>query len=243
MERQTLQDTVDHLYATFDRYKPGGRVMGCPCCVAEGDIEQLHGRPLRDVEVSALQQYLPKAMTTWGTEGDFMYFVPRLLEWFATSPSGDSPDRYYLALKLKASGWATWAVEERTAVEDFLGALWRYVLDHYAPYPEGHWIGGVLEVIAALTDVGPYLDEWNRNESVSALRHLASFIYSSLRVQTDGTVLVRPNPNAAQIAAWILNGRTLERLEQGYLAHSAEEWAPIVAETSDYLRRAYTSNS
>jgi hypothetical protein len=81
-----------------------------------------HEIGLRHLPVEVLDEYLPKAISTWGNLDNFKYFVPRLLELLVTTWSTDT---YYLFLGFKKADWLNWPTAESNAVHEFFLAALR----------------------------------------------------------------------------------------------------------------------
>jgi hypothetical protein len=227
-----LQEAIEHLYTVFAQYRPRRPVHGCPCCTPEYDQERLNTIPLRELPPDLLDSYLRNAMTTWGTEEDFKYFLPRLLEWFAA----DTPrvDEYFLGVKIgKSAGWAEWLTAEREAVLAFFRALWAKVLASQ----EDFWlVGDILDVLVALgVDPRPYLEQlWQQ----AACRPLAYVVNRCVQYDQRRGVMRLGDGRWSGITPFLRDPRTLACLEDGYLTHSGEDWAPEVSDAADALRAA-----
>lgn len=113
-------EIIENLYSAFSCYPRPDKVMGSPISVEEGADRHLLSAPLRSVDIP--DEYLFKAMSTWGTEDDFKYFLPRILElWFlGFGPYGSS----VFFSKILSSGWDEWTDEQKQAFEAYLIAKW-----------------------------------------------------------------------------------------------------------------------
>ncbi len=218
-----LEAAIEDLYEVFAKYRPEGRIEGCPCCTPEWEQERLNTIPLRELPADLLEFYLGKAMSTWGIEADFKYLLPRLLEIFATPAS--SLDEYFLQVKLSDAGWSDWPRVEQKAVLAYFAALWPQAISSLADYPDR-----LLDVLVHLTNLPPFFEQWWRMQSAAALLNLARFVYPAVTYAPDrGT-------KWPGLLPFLRDSRTLAMLEDGYLAHAGEEWAPEVAESADLLR-------
>lgn len=122
-----LEQSVEYLYETFSTYPLVPKMSGCPCCVSETDKENLHIRPLRDLEEHDLLRYVFKALTTWGNVDDFKHFLPRILEIYAKGGFIAYTDT--LLGKLEYGKFGTWPEHEREAVEAFLWQWWQHCIE------------------------------------------------------------------------------------------------------------------
>lgn len=174
-EEQALNDAVEELYKVFSGYPVAPKIEGCPCCVSEEDESSLHRTSLREMTAEDLRRYATKALTTWGTENDFKYFLPRLFE-LVTEKEGIvyEIDLAILFGKLEYAHWNTWPSQEHAVVRDYLEALWLFVLS--VPM-EAVTIDEYLCAIGqAEEELSHYLTVWQNLRSDTALNHLVEFV-------------------------------------------------------------------
>ncbi len=173
--QQKLAEAVESLYDVFACYPLAQYVEGCPCCVSADDEEKLHRQPLRNLTADELSRYAFKAMTTWGAVEDFKHFLPRLFELVTAEESiTDEIDVEVLFGKLTYAKWQQWSLQEQKAIQDYLDALWRYLLS--CP-PESITIDSFICAYGqAVDDLAPYLDTWANTRTVFALRHYFAFL-------------------------------------------------------------------
>lgn len=74
--------------------------------------------PLRDLTDDQIGAYAGSAMLTIGSEEDYNYFVPRILELAVHAPFwiGTAPEQ--LAERLEMAGWRSWPADQRAAIID-----------------------------------------------------------------------------------------------------------------------------
>jgi hypothetical protein len=86
--REDLRTAVENVYTVFARHRPNDSIEYCSHCVGADDARALHDVPLRDLTADHLRRFAWMAMSTWGEEGDFLHFLPRILELFALRAAG-----------------------------------------------------------------------------------------------------------------------------------------------------------
>ena len=128
-----LADAIANLYHVFARYHLGGPVTGCPCCTSPADDALLRSKPLRVLSGDDLSRYAQKAITTLGSEVDLKHFLPRLLELAALEGNIGSTNLEIAMGKLVLAEFPRWPEVEKTAVEQFLRALWRQTIGRFPP--------------------------------------------------------------------------------------------------------------
>jgi hypothetical protein len=216
--------TIDSVYAAFAHVRRPARVTGCPHCVAPDEDRPLLDRPLRSLTADDLGRYAAKALTTWGDEEDFRYFLPRLLD-CARSGAFAYPDPEIVFGKLALAGWQDWAAGERSAIEAFLTGWWAGTLARHPSRPEA---GVVLCCLGATgADLDPFLDRWGRLTSADEVRHLHSFVLHEVR-WVDGPRLTnafwdRESTAYGQVVTWLTGGRAAAAVETAFTTETRED--------------------
>ncbi len=239
-----LHAAIEALYAAFARYPLRPRVEGCPCCVDEGDVERLHGRPLRALTADDLGNYAFSALYTWGTLDDFKHFLPRLLELVAHEPEW-WVDPEVVTGRLSYAGWRDWPEPERAAIEAYFGALWRFVLVADPGEAGARHIAvgsGLCAIAQAADELGPFLDQWRRacHEETAALWHLARYVNGNAAAlfqkgKLDGSFWREREGPMGRVIAWLLDPLTAAALERGFFEHHAAPFAGDLAAGVDNL--------
>lgn len=97
-----LTSSVEALYARLARHRPHGRIKISPLKDPR-DIDQLHRKPLRALTADDLSVYAFSAVSTMGTETDFLYFLPRIVELLLQEGVVGAADFELLGHKVTAS--------------------------------------------------------------------------------------------------------------------------------------------
>jgi hypothetical protein len=119
---------IEALYVAFSHRPRPRAIEGCPCCVGRAREEALLSRPLRAVGADILGFYAFKAMTTFGSEEDFLYFLPRILELEARGEPLGATSLELLMRKVHRVLPAC-TDDERIALRGWAEALWDAVID------------------------------------------------------------------------------------------------------------------
>lgn len=171
----SYEEIIENLYSAFSCYPRPDKVMGSPISVEEGADKQLLSAPLRSVDIP--DEYLFKAMSTWGTEDDFKYFLPRILElwFFSFGPYGST----VFFSKIFSSGWETWTDEQKQAFEAYLLAKWESATT--GPYYCLFTIGELCEHLGLFIDNFSALAEawgkkWVEDENEDVFEELVRYI-------------------------------------------------------------------
>jgi hypothetical protein len=228
-ESPALRDAIERLYELFAKYPLPADTKPCPCCHTPDDEASLRAKPLRDLKAEQLDKYAGDALLVWGDVNVFKHFLPRIFELVVIIPDAAYafPNPEIVFSKFLHGEWRTWPKEEQAAVERFLHAVWEEVLN--TPPPAGistdleSWLCSIGQ---CEDDLSPYLDQWMRDESLSACLELSSLLLSSAVARTG---------NRGRNAFW--NGR-----EAQYAQLKAWATSPAVVEKLR-LAEAHWSNS
>ena len=212
---------LERVYAAFANHTLGEAMAVWRPDVTETDVAAL-SRPVRTVTPEAIDRWLPRAVTTWGTAEDLRALIPRTLELFASGRLTSSPE--ILFTKLRVAGVHTWTVEEQAAVEDLITAVWLAGLVTH-PSATGHPAWRLLVGLAELGDeLSPFLDDWllmlgsAAPERATARRHLQDLVAAVARQEAVGAGVAglfwTPRPaEVARLETWLASPFTTSQLD------------------------------
>jgi hypothetical protein len=232
-----LRVAIGGLYESFAGYPLREKITFCPCCGTEEEEASLHSAPLNELSMATIAPYARGASwATWGKLQDFKHFVPRLLELivFNRPPFGIWPELEFLFRRLrcfdglKDPPWEEWPATERSAIDVFLRAWWRFVLAHHDPTnsmvfvptddpqcPVEHYVHGpqlALTWIAyAAKDIAPYAAILVEDGDTTPLKNLIDLIdhfSDSLNLDTERAA------QAIQIRQGLTSAASVERLQE-----------------------------
>src|SRR3546814_12810324 len=97
------------------------------CCVGTRNVDVLLTTPLRDITGEALWRYVSGVYYTIGSDRDFRYLLPRILE-ISVSDPGNANNQEIVLNKLGLARWRSWAPDEQRAVTERLDAWFERAL-------------------------------------------------------------------------------------------------------------------
>jgi hypothetical protein len=183
-----LQSAIDGLYEVFSRYPLPEFTDPCLHCHTLEDEAKLHAKPLRELGEENLRDYMCDALSTWGDVDTFKHLLPRLFELYVSTPNANYKliDPEIMFNKLRYGKWRTWSSEEQAAVECFLYAVWKQILDDPPLELQIDDMEAWLCTIAQCEDdLDPYLNKWIEDNRVSANLALSSLLLTSAVVQAQ----------------------------------------------------------
>ncbi|WP_424950996.1 hypothetical protein [Deinococcus sp.] len=216
-----LEKAVAGLYRAFADVPRPRQVTGCThCCISEEELARLVSVPREALTADELETYSSNLLTTVGSEADFRYFLPRILELVAHGELQRMGVGWELQ-SLRSLPWTTWPGEQVDAVQAYLLAWWRQALS------EGKGDDGHLAILSEIGPAGEFqrsLDAWLTLNRL-AIIHLAEFIHEHITRLALGKAWneIATRETARCLYGWLRSGPPAHALEQ---AHDADPSAP-----------------
>jgi hypothetical protein len=130
-----LQLSIERLYEAFSHESRPSAVAGCPCCLTEDEYRTLVAKDLRELSPDELTDYGSCALLTVGSESDFRYFLPRILE-ISVHDSFWWPGPEVVAQKIAMIGWNGFAPHQQEALLNLLDGVFQSILQTDEPGDE-----------------------------------------------------------------------------------------------------------
>ena len=165
-----LSETLDGVYRAFAFPAPAV-IEGCPCCLSTRGVDVLLTTPLRELSGQQLWRYVSGAFLTVGSEDDFRYLLPRILDISVSDPRNANDPEIVIG-KLALANWRGWSAKEQTVVEEFLNAWFEWALAQDLAEADDGWIGTEAEsVLCGAARAGLPLQRWliRLNDPIAAL--------------------------------------------------------------------------
>ena len=191
---RALAEAIDNLYAIFSQYPLPSNTKPCPCCHSAEDAELLVGAPLKELQWEHLGKYSKEALMVWGDLECYKHFLPRIFELALTSGEWhQTPTPEAVFHILQYGEWRSWPQGEQQAIRKMLQAVWLTVRSN-RPIEDGcidvdQWL---CCISTCEKDLMPYLEEWLRDESLSAAWALASLILCTTIAYTSSETTHAP---------------------------------------------------
>jgi hypothetical protein len=134
-----IQHLVETAYRNFETDTPKV-IEGCPCCLDGKGIDALLANPLRHLTSDEIWPYVSGVFFTLGSERDFKYLLPRILD-IAVSDPASSIDPEIILGKVGLARWQRWPARERKIIEDFVDAWFELALIRDMADAEDDWLG------------------------------------------------------------------------------------------------------
>lgn len=218
---ESLQDATAQLYLAFAGY--GEETLSTAWEKQLAGFDILATTPLSQLSVTDLSPFIQN-FAIYDDSGQILRrFLPRILELCI-----DGYHRWAMPLKsifeaLNFADWQFWSVLERRSIENFLRALWLHHLHDVSPAGTISSINTLLEAIASVMDIQPFLDVWLDIPERNATAHIAS-------------LTVYGNKNAYDMRHWLSQAETLQRIEAAFWDCGDTERAAMFAKAAEYLR-------
>jgi hypothetical protein len=154
---ERVHQALEAIYQEFAASVPVV-IEGCPCCIATRGVDVLLTTPLRHLTGQELWRYVSGVFYTVGSERDFRYLLPRILEVSIVDPYAALDPEIVLG-KLGLANWRSWSPAERQSVEEFIDAWFELALARdLARTDEGE--GETANVLCGAARAGFSLSRW-----------------------------------------------------------------------------------
>jgi hypothetical protein len=237
-----MEAAISELYRIFEPYRLDDDFTGCEHCVSPVDSQHLASIPLQELTVADIDRYAFKAMTTWGTEFNFKYFLPRVLELAFEDYLGFNFPEVLLG-KLAYAKWGLWPALERDAVCNFLDSFWLHQLHSHGDFPRDERIRIALGGLAKACDsIIPYLTVWSDQRAELPTLHLAQLVTDSAdEIMTTGSIELwgKPTPHCTELVRWLTSDKPLFLLDA--FRDTIRTTFPMVLAQLDGIRAAISN--
>ena len=238
-----LAASISRLYTAVAPYRLRPHMDAYPCCVYDRDQRRVSSQSLRALTVADLEKYAFKAMSTWGDDRDFRHFLPRLFELQALE--GLAPwDVEILFGKLAYAHWRTWPEAEQRAVEEYLAAVWQYLLvSRESDIVIDEYLCGIAQ---AVDDLSPFLSVWEQGDHPTAVRNFIAFVDSNRdATQVQHGILNNPfwkghEEQRQQVFSWLVDPLTHRRLRESRAVQTDEGLGDELARVAIWLSKVGT---
>ena len=217
-----LAAAVQQVYVAFTDEPRPLRVTGCTnCCISEEELARLVEVPREELSADDLASYSSNVPDTVGTETDFKYFLPRILELVA-SVHLQRIGAGWEVRRLKYTDWTTWPADQVQAIRAYLMAWWLEVLSEGDMGEDEHLVH--IGEVESITEFRHYLDVW-LTAGRPALGQLAEFIHQNITQLALGRKwdAFATDESVAALYQWLRSGPPARALKQ---AHDDDPTAP-----------------
>lgn len=214
---ERLVNSIEALYNTFAKYQCGPKIIGSPL-IEDKDLKQWNRRvfkkPLRQLDENDLGQFVDSAIFTWGTARDYKHFLPRIFELTALfrTPSYE----IWIAFdKLKHEEFDNWPLNELEAIDEYLIALWEYILNDNSERAEREFKGYFSSIANIHSNFSELLNIWDKSESKAGIKHLANFIVdeqTTLFKRRKISGFYDRKDNAEEFIAWLVSDQVQNKI-------------------------------
>lgn len=143
-------------------------LSSCDCCHPDSEKQNLLSTPLNQLSGVLLEDFIFSAFNTIGTEEDFKYFLPRVLELIAQDEFGDFCDLGLVGDKLAQANYKTWPENLADSVDRMLRSIWRDVFLKQEVDETKDLDGYLCLVGNAGVDIKLYLDDLFKAPKIAA---------------------------------------------------------------------------
>ena len=243
---ERLENSVENLYETFEKYHSGPTMSGSP---NYDDLRTwnrlIFKKPLRELDEDDLSRFTGKAITTWGNANDYKHFLPRIFELTAELKT---PYEIWIAFeKLNLAEWNNWTENEQKVIHEFMISLWEFIVNNDSEKAEWEFKDYFSSVAHFYPKFSDLLDIWTESKSKAGIKHLAEFIVSEQTTLFDRKKISGfhdKKENSDELINWILSDEILNKVQQKYFEYETDKisekisWAEQIITTE---RKKYST--
>jgi hypothetical protein len=137
-----LQKAIAGLYEAFACEPKPSAIDGCRCCIEDKHVKVLLSKPLRSLTPDDLSNYAQSIFLTVGSESDFKYFLPRILEILVTE-NGWWPSPEVVGRSIAYSDWSRFSAAQQNAILLFLREVLLSLIEARNGWGIDEWICGI----------------------------------------------------------------------------------------------------
>lgn len=205
-----LQKAIAGLYEAFSCESKPTVIDGCDCCITENEIGVLLSKSLRSLTPDDLGRYAQSVFLTVGSEADFKYFLPRILEILATE-DGWWPSSEIVGKAISKS-WSCFSVAQQNSLLSFFTEILISLIESKNGSAIDGWICGIAR---GVPDLQPYLNLIEKNPSA-----LVAFYEENSEPLSKGRLgnsfWDKESPNEKILLDWFQSGRIKELISTTY---------------------------
>ena len=149
-----LRTTIAELYRAFNEVPRPRTIPACPCCVTQDEINILLSKALPEICSQELDNYASSVFLTAGSDEDFHYFLPRILD-LLSARFGSLTEREVVGRAIATFGWTKFGAREKEALIAYLDAVLTEAME--APTPDGDLID---EWLCCVSHFLPHWDKY-----------------------------------------------------------------------------------
>ena len=198
---------IDAVYDAFSDVERPRFVDACPCCMTADECDTLTSKPLRELSSDELNEYSGDAMLTVGSEDDYSYFLPRILELSIADDSEWLNSIEITAHKMQMAGFNKWSERKQSVIKN----LWLEVIRQdvtsgsdpemlgWAAWDIGSWLAGATLIPIPASPLLAALES-----SPEVIRELYNLNFETLfQGRLKNAFLHEPSAGQAEIASWL----------------------------------------
>jgi hypothetical protein len=158
-----LQKAIAGLYEAFSCEPKPSAIGWCNCdaCAPKENVSVLISKPLRSLAPDELSHYASSAFLTAGSEADFKYFLPRILE-ILVIEDGWWPSPEVVGRAITNAGWNHFSASQKISLLSFFNEVLINLIENKNGWAIDEWICGIAR---GVPDLQPYLNLIEKNPS------------------------------------------------------------------------------
>ncbi len=209
-----LEKAIADLYGAFAQEPKPSSIDWCDCdsCAQKQNVTILLSKPLRSLKPDELTCYAQSVFLTLGSEADFKYFLPRILEILATD-EGWWPSPEVVGKSIASSDWEHFSISQQNAISEFFKEVLNDLIEKKNGWAIDSWICGIARGVPYLA---LYLTLFEKNPPAL----IAFYEQNSESLNKGGSLSNsfwdNTSPNEKLLLAWFQSDRIKDLINASY---------------------------
>ena len=213
MESTALDQALEKVRVAFSKIPKPVDIPGCEHCLSKAEIGELLATAPAELAEEKLSTYAADVFLTVGSDADFAYFWPRILE-LSVRDRFFWPDPEVALGKLRLASWEQWPDRLREPVREVIDLKFDDVIKDGDPDRIDEWLCGIGR---CTPDIRPYLERLINNASRESVLGVINANQSVFSKNKPGNAFWEDAPeNSERLVRWIKSGPAKELLSEAY---------------------------
>lgn len=212
-----ILNTIKNLYKAFSDIPRPTSIGFCSHCSDFNPYNALLNKQLREITTFDLEDYTRRVLYTAGSEEDFLYFLPRILELTTNDTNSYWIDREIIFKKIQIVDWHNWPATKKNAFQNYLDAI---ISSFSTEKFEGYDIDSWICALSQCTDhIVHKLDVLFKNTKI-AKHNLINFYEwqheSVIKGKLSSSFWEKSNSNYKEILSWLQSEKVTDYVNEIY---------------------------
>ena len=213
MESTALDQALEKVRFAFSKIPKPVDIPGCEHCLPKHEVDKLLATIPAELSEEVLSPYAGDVFLTVGSDADFAYFWPRILE-LSVRDKFFWPDPEVALGKLRLAHWEQWPDRLREPVREVIDIKFDDVVKDGDPDRIDEWLCGIGRCVP---DIRPYLERLVNGATRESLLGFINANQSAYSKNKPGNSFWEDAPeNSERLVQWLKSSPVKDLLSEAY---------------------------